>query len=88
MAPDFVSSLIFILIPLVATSVIGWKTIEYTKKQNERSAMKDIFGILGEIPHRCAEGNLYDAYKKDGTLMKDGKLDSSRIEPAEVVKRN
>jgi hypothetical protein len=88
MVSDFASSLIFILIPLIATSIIGWKTIEYTKKQNERSAMKDIFGILGEPPHRSAEGNLYDAYKKDGTLMKDGKLDSNRIESAEVVKRN
>ncbi len=43
---------------------------------------------MGEVPHRNAEVNIYDAYKKDGTLMKDDKLDSSRFEPVEVVKRN
>ena len=86
--PNLTSSLIFILIPLIATSVIGWKTIEYSKKQYERSAMKDIFGILGETAHKNAEVNLYDAYKKDGTLMKDDKLDPNRNNPAEVVRRN
>ena len=86
--PNFASNLIFILIPLIATTVIGWKTIEYSKKQHERTAMKDIFGILGETPHKSSEGNLYDGYKKDGTLMKDGKLDPNRNNPAEVVRRN
>ncbi len=60
----------------------------YAKKQSDREAMTDIFGMLNETPHKSAEKNLYDAYKETGTLMKDGKLDPNREGPAEVVRRN
>lgn len=60
----------------------------YAKKQSNREALTDIFGMLNETPHKSSEKNLYDAYEQYGTLMKDGKLNPDRKDPASVVKRN
>lgn len=60
----------------------------YSKRQSNRDALTDIFGMLNETSHKGAEKNLYDAYEKNGTLMRDGKLDPDRKDPASVVKRN
>lgn len=84
---DFLTNLILVLIPLVATSVIGWKTIDYTRKQHVSISMSDVFKILDETPHKSAEENIYEGFRTD-TIMKDGKLNPNRINPVTVVRRN
>ena len=80
-----------VLVSAVAVAVvsIGIKVQQYyAKKQSDREAMGNIFGILGESPHKSAEESLYNVYKTNGTLMKDGQLDPNRNGPADVVRRN
>src|SRR5574337_241802 len=60
----------------------------YARKQSNIESLTDIFGMLNDTPHKTAEQNLYEAYEKDGSLMKDGKLDPNRTNPASTVKRN
>jgi hypothetical protein len=84
---DFITNLILVLIPLIATSIIGWKTIDYTRKQHIRSAMSDVFQILDETPHKSAEENIYNGYRNN-TIMRDGRLNPDHLNPVTVVRRN
>jgi len=84
---SLLTSLVIPIISILAVIIIGVLTWSYSKKQHERSALTAIFDLLG-ASHKSSEKNLYDAYKENGTLMKDGKLDPNRKDPAEVVRRN
>lgn len=83
---DPYTNLILILIPVIATAIIGYYTIQYTKREHIRAAMSEVFQLL-EAPHKSAEANLRDAFR-NGVLMKDGHLNPDHEGPASVVKTN
>ena len=81
------ASLVIPIISILAVIITGILVWSYSKKQHERTALTAIFELLG-VTHKSSEDNLYDAYKIDGTLMKDGKLDTNRNHPARTVRTN
>lgn len=82
-----ITNIILVIVSVVATSTVGYFTIQYSKKQHQRSAMSDVFHVLDDTPHKTAEKNIRDAYK-NGTLMKDGRLNPDHETPASVVTKN
>ena len=84
---DLIFSIILVLIPVIAISIIGYKTIAYSRKQHERTSIIDIFHMLNDPKHKSAEENIIHAYKEN-RLMSLQHIVTAYNDLANVVKRN
>lgn len=82
-----ITNLILVMVSVVATSIIGYFSIEYSKRQHERSVMSEVFQMVDSQSHKTAEENIRNAYANN-TLMRNGKLNPDHANPAEVISQN
>lgn len=77
---------IILTAPIVA-GIIGFFTIWYSKKQHNRNAIIDVFGILNNVDHKKAEHEII-FYFKANTLYDGGKISFHYENSASIVCRN
>ena len=70
-----------------ASGLIAYGTIRYSKRQHERTAMKDIFEMLNNDTHKAGEINILVRYNF-GDLMVDDKINPAVEDWVKIVWRN
>lgn len=71
----------------VATIMIGFFTIQFSQKQNQRNALMEIFKMLNNEEHKYSETQIIDRFRQ-GDLYNVGMIPDIWLPSVKVVMRN
>lgn len=85
---DVVSQIIMVLIPVVATLIIGAMTFRFYNKHHLHNVMIDVFKIINDPSHKNAQEKILTAYRESKLYNETGTITDDFIHYADILRRD